>query len=154
MSRVGKKPIEVPQGVEVKIEGRNVEVKGPKGVLAHKLPAEVGLEKQDNQLLVIKKTSNSRAGAFHGLTRTLLANMVKGVTEGFEKRLTVNGIGYRVAMQGDSLMLSLGYSHPILYRPPEGVTLELVGRSEIVVRSIDKQKVGQAAAERRGYRKP
>ena len=154
MSRVGNKPIELPKDVEVKIERQSVEVKGPKGVLTHNLPAEVSLDQKENILVVVKQSSSRRAAGIHGLTRTLLSNMVVGVTEGFEKRLEINGVGYRALMQGKTLVLTLGYSHPINYEPPEGVEIEVSGRAELVVKGMDKQKVGQAAADIRSFRKP
>lgn len=154
MSRVGKKSIELPQGVEVNVEKQSVEVKGPKGVLKHELPVEVSLERQDNHLLVVKQSEERRAEAIHGLTRTILSNMIQGVKDGFERRLLINGVGYRALMQGSTLVLSLGRSHPIRFEPPDGVTLEVSGRNEIVVRGIDKQKVGQTAAEIRDLRRP
>mgnify|MGYP001596029896 CR=1 FL=1 len=154
MSRVGKKSIELPQDVEVNVEKQSVEVKGPKGVLKHELPVEMALERQDNHLLVVKRSSERRAEAIHGLTRTILANMIHGVKDGFEKRLLINGVGYRALMQGSTLVLSLGRSQPIRYEPPDGITLEVSGRNEIAVRGIDKQKVGQTAAEIRDLRRP
>jgi large subunit ribosomal protein L6 len=154
MSRVGNRPIELPQGVEVKTEKRQVEVKGPKGTLTHQLPHEISLEQRDNLLMVVRQSTSRRAAELHGLTRTLLSNMVVGVSQGFERKLEINGIGYRAMMQGNTLVLNLGYSHPINYQPAEGLTIEVSGRNEIVVKGIDKQKVGQAAAEIRSFRKP
>lgn len=154
MSRVGKRPIELPQGVEVKVDQRRVDVKGPKGELTHVIPHEIDLEREDRQLLVINRSSARRAGALHGLTRTLLFNMVKGVTEGFQKKLQINGIGYRAVMQGETLVLNLGFSHAIHYKPPEGIEVEVSGRNDIMVTGIDKQKVGQTAAEIRAFKPP
>jgi len=154
MSRIGRKPIPIPQGVEVKIEGKVVTVKGPKGVLSHTVPAEIEVTLEDGEIRVHRKSDNKRSKALHGLTRTLIANMVTGVTEGFEKRLEIVGVGYRAQLEGKALRLSLGYSHPVIYPIPEGIEIEVPQPTKIVVRGIDKQKVGQVAAEIRALRKP
>jgi len=154
MSRIGKVPIPIPEKVEVKVEGDTVSVKGPKGSLSHRLPPEIYVELQDGQIWVRRKNDSRRARSLHGLNRTLIANMVKGVTEGFEKKLEIVGVGYRAALQGRTLQLSLGYSHPVLYPIPEGIEITLDSPTNITVKGIDKQKVGQVAAEIRALRKP
>lgn len=154
MSRIGRKPIPIPEGVEVKIEGKVVTVKGPKGVLTHTVPPEIDVVIEDGEIKVQRKGDNRRSKALHGLTRTLIANMVKGVTEGFEKRLEIVGVGYRAQLEGNALRLSLGYSHPVIYPIPEGIEIQVPQPTKIVVRGIDKQRVGQVAAEIRAFRKP
>ncbi|WP_456401715.1 50S ribosomal protein L6 [Persephonella sp.] len=154
MSRIGKKPIEIPKGVEVKIDNGNfVTVKGPKGELGTKFNSDLKITLEDNILKVERPNDSSFMRAIHGTTRALLANMIKGVTEGFTVELEIVGIGYRANMKGKAIELQLGYSHPILYEPPEGVQIAVEGNT-IKVSGIDKQKVGQVAAEIRGFRKP
>ena len=155
MSRVGKMPIAVPAGVTVDIaENNKVTVKGPKGTLERVLPAEMELTLEDGSLSVKRPNDLKRNKALHGLTRSLLNNMVVGVTSGYEKKLEVNGVGYRAAKQGKKLVLSLGYSHPVEMEDPEGVESVVEGQNVIIVKGIDKEKVGQYAAEIRDKRRP
>ncbi|HEX15609.1 MAG TPA: 50S ribosomal protein L6, partial [Deltaproteobacteria bacterium] len=141
-------------GVEVKVEGAKVEVKGPKGTLSHEVPPEIQVEVSDGQIWVRRRDDSRRAKSLHGLNRTLIANMVEGVTKGFEKRLEIVGIGYRAALEGKALKLTLGFSHPVIYPIPEGVEIVVDNPTSIVVRGIDKQRVGQVAAEIRALKKP
>jgi len=152
MSRIAKSPIELPAGVEVKIQGREVKVKGPKGNMALQLHASVSLEQEDKVISV--KPATDSAIPMAGTFRSLVNNMVIGVTEGFEKKLKLVGIGYRAQMQGNKLTLALGFSHPVIYAAPEGVTIEAPSQTELVITGCDKQKVGQVAAEIRSFRPP
>lgn len=152
MSRIGNKPIEIPTGVEILINGKDVTVKGPKGTLSMTLLKQVDVVKEDTNLVVTRESDNFRA--YHGLTRALLANMVKGVSEGFEKKLEINGVGYRAAKQGNKLVLTLGYSHPVEMIDPEGITVEVPDQTTIIVKGIDKQLVGEVAAKIREKRLP
>ena len=155
MSRIGKMPIAIPAGVTVDIaENNKVTVKGPKGTLERVLPAEMELTMEDGSLTVKRPNDLKRNKALHGLTRSLLNNMVVGVTDGYEKKLEVNGVGYRAAKQGKKLVLSLGYSHPVEMEDPEGVETVVEGQNVIIVKGIDKEKVGQFAAEIRDKRRP
>jgi len=154
MSRIGKAPISVPKGVEVKLDGFTLHVRGPKGALYHTIPESIVLQIEDGIIHVQRNGNAKRVRSLHGLTRTLIANMVNGVIQGFEKRLEIVGVGYRANLQGRTLRLSLGYSHPVIYPIPEGIELVLDGQTKIAVSGIDKQKVGQAAAEIRAFRKP
>jgi len=154
MSRVGANPIALPKGVEVKIDGSHVSVKGPKGQLSWAFQSEITFKQENDQIIVSRPSDQARHKAMHGLSRTLLANMVTGVTEGFSKTLEMHGVGYRAQMQGKDLEVSVGYSHPIKVSPPEGVEFEVDGTSKIIVRGSDKQAVGQAAADVRKLRKP
>jgi large subunit ribosomal protein L6 len=154
MSRIGKKPISAPNGVTVTVKGQEVSVKGPKGALNFRAHDDVEVGFSDNQITVKPRHETPRARALWGTTRAVLANNVKGVTQGFEKNLEMTGVGYRVAMQGKNLQMQLGYSHEIIYTPPEGVTLAAPKPTEIKVTGIDPQAVGQAAAEIRSYRPP
>ena len=154
MSRVGKKPIPAPSGVTVTVKGQEVSVKGPKGTLNFRAHDDVAVDFGDGALSVKPRHETARARALWGTTRAVLANNVKGVTQGFEKTLEMTGVGYRAAMQGKNLQLSLGYSHEIVYTPPEGVTLATPKPTEIKVSGIDPQVVGQAAAEIRAFRSP
>jgi large subunit ribosomal protein L6 len=148
-------PIGLPKGVEVKLaEGNEVTVKGPKGTLSGSFDTSMGLKIEGGQLLVERPDDAKRSRSMHGLTRSLLANMVTGVTSGFEKTLEINGVGYRAQKQGKKLVLTLGYSHPVEMEDPEGVATEVVGQNRIVVRGIDKQAVGEYAAKIRIKRKP
>ncbi|NLM12303.1 MAG: 50S ribosomal protein L6 [Epulopiscium sp.] len=154
MSRIGKLPITIPSGVEVKVgDGNLVTVKGPKGSLERKLPAEISVAVEDNQVVVTRPSDLKKHRALHGLTRTLVANMVEGVTNGYSKVLEINGVGYRAQKQGKKLVLSLGYSHPVEMEDPEGIESTVDG-NKIIVRGIDKEKVGQYAAEIRFKRPP
>ena len=154
MSRIGKLPIEIPSGVEVKIgDGNFITVKGPKGSLERKLPEEISIVVENNEIVVTRPNDLKRNRSLHGLTRTLVANMVEGVTNGFSKVLEVNGVGYRAQKQGKKLVLTLGFSHPVELEDPAGVESTLEG-NKITVSGIDKEKVGQYAAEIRFKRPP
>jgi len=152
MSRIAKAPIELPSGVELKVEGDSVKVKGPMGNLVLRLHPNVSLEKEDNNFLV-KPASNSDI-PMAGTYRSLVGNMVVGVTDGFVKKLTLVGVGYRAQVQGSKLTLALGFSHPVEYNAPEGVTIEVPSQTEILIKGCDKQKVGQVASEIRAFRPP
>ena len=155
MSRIGLKPIVIPAGVEVTIgEGNVVTVKGPKGTLTNTFSQDMAIKKEENTVVVERPTDNKKHKSLHGLTRTLVNNMVIGVTEGFTKELEINGVGYRAQKQGKKLILSLGYSHPVEMEDPEGLESVLDGQNKITIKGIDKQKVGQYAAEIREKRKP
>ena len=154
MSRVGQNPIPIPDGVTVERDQGVVAVSGPKGTLSQQFnTGQLAVRVTDGQVHVERLRESRVARSLHGLTRSLIFNMVKGVTEGFEKALEVQGVGYRVVLQGSNLVLQLGYSHPITYRPPEGISFEVRQRNIVVVRGIDKQLVGQVAAEIRGFKK-
>ncbi len=155
MSRIGKIPVEIPAGVEVKVEdGNKVTVKGPKGTLERVLPEEMDIKVEGNEVIVKRPNDLKRMKALHGLTRTLIHNMVVGVTKGYEKVLEINGVGYRAQKQGKKLVLSLGYSHPVEMEDPEGLESVLEGQNKITIKGIDKEKVGQYAAEIRDKRRP
>jgi large subunit ribosomal protein L6 len=154
MSRIGKQPIPVPSGVEVSIEPELVRVKGPKGELQERIVRDITVEQDDGQLLVKRPTDRGDHRALHGLTRSLVANMVQGVTEGFEKRLEIQGVGYRAQLQGNKLVLSLGYSHPVEIPAPDGIEFEVPQPTQIVVKGISKQLVGEVAANIRKKRPP
>jgi len=154
MSRIAKKPIELPSGVEFSVNGREVSAKGPKGNLSVTLHDAVELKQEDNTVTVHPRSGSRFATAIAGTTRALLANMAHGVSEGFEKKLELVGVGYRAQAQGNKLNLTLGFSHPVVYEVPEGITVETPSQTEIVVRGADKQQVGQVAAEIRRYRPP
>lgn len=154
MSRIGRSPIEVPGGVEVTLEPGFVRVKGPKGTLERTLPRQIAVSQEDGQILVTRPSDDGPHRSLHGLTRTLVANMVEGVTQGFEKNLEIHGVGYRAAPKGSGLELQLGYSHPVEYPAPEGITFEVPTPTRITIRGADKEKVGQVAAEIRAIRKP
>lgn len=154
MSRIGRHPVEVPAGVEVKVAENNVvTVKGPKGTLEKALPTEMSIKLEDGQVVVTRPNDLKKMKSLHGLTRTLIQNMVIGVSQGYEKTLEVNGVGYRAQKQGKKLVLSLGYSHPVEMEDPEGLESTVDG-NKIVVKGIDKEKVGQYAAEIRDKRRP
>jgi large subunit ribosomal protein L6 len=154
MSRIGKRPIEVPAGVIVAIDPGRVTVSGPKGELRQDVPQRMQISQEDATIVVSRPTERGEDRALHGLTRTLIANMVEGVTNGFEKRLEIQGVGYRAALSGANLELQVGYSHPVRITPREGITFEVPAPTQIVVRGIDKQVVGQTAAEIRKVRPP
>ncbi len=155
MSRIGRMPIAVPAGVTVDIaENNKVTVKGPKGTLERVLPAEMEIKVEDGHIVVARPNDLKKMKSLHGLTRSLIANMVHGVTEGYEKVLEVNGVGYRAQKQGKKLILSLGYSHPVEMEDPEGLESTVDGQNKIIVKGIDKEKVGQYAAEIRDKRRP
>lgn len=155
MSRIGRLPIAIPAGVEVKLEEGNViTVKGAKGTLTRKLVDDLTITVENNEVVVTRPSDLKRYKSLHGLTRTLIANMVTGVTEGYKKELEIVGVGYRVAKNGNKLNLTLGYSHPVEMQDPEGVTTTVEGNNKIIVSGIDKEKVGQFAAEIRAKRPP
>ncbi len=154
MSRIGRKPIVIPAGVDVKIEDRTVSVKGPKGELSYTFNPGMIVKMEDGQLLVDKPSEDKAYRALHGLTRTLIGNMVIGVTDGFSKELEVQGIGYRAAKQGKDLVMNLGYSHQVIVADTDEITTEVPAPNRIIVHGIDKQKVGQFASEIRGKRPP
>jgi large subunit ribosomal protein L6 len=154
MSRIGRKPIPVPESVTVELGPGRVAVKGPKGELAQALSAEMKVQQDGGTVTVERPTDRGEHRALHGLTRSLIANMVEGVTEGFEKRLEIQGVGYRAQLKGKNLEMALGYSHPVPIEPPEGIEFEVPQPTEIIVRGIDKQLVGQVAADIRKRRPP
>ena len=155
MSRIGRMPIAIPEGVTVTIaENNKVTVKGPKGTLERELPVEMDIKEEDGHIIVTRPNDLKKMKSLHGLTRTLINNMVVGVTKGYEKVLEVNGVGYRAQKQGNKLILSLGYSHPVEMTDPEGLESVLEGQNRITVKGIDKEKVGQYAAEIRDKRRP
>ena len=155
MSRIGRLPVAIPAGVEVTVaEGNVVTVKGPKGTLERALPTEMEIKVEDGHVVVSRPNDLKKMKSLHGLTRSLIHNMVVGVSEGYTKELEVNGVGYRAQKQGKKLVLSLGYSHPVEMEDPEGLESVLDGQNKITIKGIDKQKVGQYAAEIREKRKP
>ena len=154
MSRVAKAPVAIPAGVEVKLAGDKISIKGKQGQLDLDVHTSVAISQEENVLTFAPKTSDKAANAMAGTFRALVNNMVKGVTEGFEKKLILQGVGYRAKASGNTLNLSLGFSHPVDYELPEGVKAETPSQTEVVIKGIDKQKVGQVAAEIRGYRPP
>jgi large subunit ribosomal protein L6 len=154
MSRIGKQPIAIPDGVNIAVDPGRVTVNGPLGELTQNVPIRMLIEKEDGQLLVKRPTERGDDRALHGLTRSLVANMVEGVTNGFEKRLDIQGVGYRASLRGTALELNVGYSHPVVIDAPAGITFEVPVQTEIVVKGIDKQQVGEIAAEIRDVRKP
>ena len=154
MSRIGKKPVQVPQGVTVNVDGQTVSVKGPKGELQCSLVQIVSVGMEDGAIVIKPRNKSKQARSAWGLSRTLVANLITGVTDGFTKTLEINGVGYRAAIQGSGLKLNLGYSHDVVYDIPEGISIVTPKPTEIVVSGIDKQKVGQVAAEIREWRKP
>ena len=155
MSRIGRQPIEIPSGVTVEVSpGGNVTVSGPLGTLEQRVPARMQIAQEDGVVTVTRPTERGEDRALHGLTRTLVANMVEGVTKGFEKQLEIQGVGYRASMRGTALELNVGFSHPVVKDAPAGITYELPSQTEIVVKGINKQQVGQIAAEIRKVRPP
>jgi large subunit ribosomal protein L6 len=154
VSRIGKQPISVPDGVEVDVETELVTVKGPKGELRERVAREIDVRQEDGQILVARPTDRGEHRALHGLTRSLIANMVEGVTEGFEKRLEIQGVGYRAQLRGKAIELSVGYSHTVPVEAPEGIEFEVPQPTQIVVRGISKQEVGEVAARIRKVRPP
>ena len=154
MSRIGRKPISIPAGVDVKIDGNVVTVKGPKGTLTREFHPNMHIAQEGNELLVTRPNDEKENRSLHGLTRTLLHNMVVGVTEGFKKELDVNGVGYRVAMDGKKLVMNLGFSHQVFMEGPEGITIETPSANKIVISGASKEQVGQFAAEVREKRPP
>ena len=154
MSRIGKRPIEVPSGVTVSLEPGRVAVVGPLGTLQQQVPQRMQIAQDEGVLTVTRPTERGEDRALHGLTRTLIANMVEGVTKGFEKRLEIQGVGYRAALRGTSLELNVGFSHSVVIQPRAGITFEVPVPTQIVVKGVDKQQVGQTAAEVRAVRPP
>jgi large subunit ribosomal protein L6 len=155
MSRIGLKPINIPSGVEVKIDDKNlVEIKGPKGQLSEKISPEMAITIEDGVLTVARPTENKKHRSLHGLSRTLISNMIIGVTDGYSKTLEIEGTGYRAAKQGSKLVLTLGYSHPIELEDPAGIEVEVPAQNRIIVKGINKQQVGNYAANIRDFRKP
>jgi len=154
MSRIGKKPVPVPSGVTVTLEGQTVKVKGSKGELQVKLVDLVEVKHENDEIIVSPVDQSKPARSAWGLSRTLIANMVTGVTDGFTKKLEINGVGYRAALQGQGLQLNLGYSHDVVYAIPQGIDIKVPKPTEIVVSGIDKQRVGQVASEIRAWRPP
>jgi large subunit ribosomal protein L6 len=154
MSRIGRQPIELPSGVNVSLLPGRVMVNGPLGELSQDVPSRMKVEQSEGSITVSRPTERGEDRALHGLTRTLIANMVEGVTKGFEKRLELQGVGYRAALQGADLRLDVGYSHPVVLKARQGITFEVPTPTEIVVKGVDKQQVGQTAAEVRKVRPP
>jgi large subunit ribosomal protein L6 len=155
MSRIGKRPIPLPDKVSITIAGQTVSVKGPKGELSRSLVPEVSIEQEDSTTLLVKRRNESRlARQRHGLSRTLVANMVEGVSQGFQKRLEIQGVGYRAQMQGTKLVLSMGYSHPVTIDPPQGIVIAVENNTNVLVSGIDKEIVGNIAASIRAVRPP
>jgi large subunit ribosomal protein L6 len=154
MSRIGRKPIEIPGGVNVGIFSGRIQVNGPLGELTQQVPVRMQVERQDDAIVVMRPTERGDDRALHGLTRTLIANMVEGVTKGFEKRLEIQGVGYRATLRGTALELNVGFSHPVVVEPQAGITFEVPAPTQIVVKGIDKQQVGEVAAEIRKVRPP
>ena len=154
MSRIGNKPIMVPTGVEVKIDGRHITVKGPKGTLERTIEPEISLKLEDNVITVSRDSDERKSKSLHGLTRTLINNMILGVQNEFTRELQINGVGYRVQKQGNKLNLSLGYSHPVIFEAPQGITFDVPDANTIIVKGIDKELVGQTAAVIRTKRPP
>ncbi len=154
MSRIGKKPIPVPQGVKIALEGTTVRAEGPKGKLSQVIPSELSVSMESNVLTVARSSDHRTVRALHGLTRSLLANMVQGVKDGFERKLEIVGIGYRCQLQGKALQLALGYSHPVIFPLPDGIQAEVDRQVSITLRGADKALLGQTAAKLRALRKP
>lgn len=154
MSRIGKLPVVIPAGVKVSLDGNKMTVQGPKGALSQELHERMSIAVETDQILVSRPTENKQDTALHGLTRALINNMVVGVTDGFQKDLEINGVGYRAEISGKVLTLNLGYSHPVVYELPEGISVEVEKQTKLSVKGIDKQLVGSAAAKIRSFRKP
>ncbi len=154
MSRVGKKPVDIPSGVKIEVKGNIISVSGPKGVLQYKFPDNVGISVKEKTVVVERKGSAKQDMALHGLTRAIIANLIKGVTEGYTKALEIKGVGFKAQVQGKTLQMTLGFSHPVRYEIPEGITVATPKPTQITVSGIDKVKVGEVAAEIRGFFKP
>jgi large subunit ribosomal protein L6 len=154
MSRIGRQPIELPAGVNVAISAGRVQVNGPLGELSQQVPTRMSIEQKDGEIVVARPTERGEDRALHGLTRTLIANMVEGVTKGFEKQLEIQGVGYRAALRGTDLELNVGFSHSVVIKAPAGITFEVPAPTQIVVKGTDKQAVGQVAADIRKTRPP
>ena len=154
MSRIGKQPIAVPAGVNVTIDGNTVTVKGPKGTLTRSFPAIMSIKREGDEIIVTRPDDSREARSYHGLTRTLVHNMVEGCANGFSKKLQLVGVGYRAALKGRDLEMQLGFSHPVSVKAPEGITFEVPSQTEIIVSGASKEQVGQIAADIRKWRKP
>ena len=154
MSRIGRKPVSIPQGVKVQVEGNTVRAEGPKGKLAQPVPAGLSAKLEGDQVVISRASDERKVRALHGLARALVANMVTGVKDGFEKKLEIVGIGYRAQLQGRVLQLALGYSHPVIFPLPEGITAEIDKQTAITLRGADKALLGETAAKLRALRKP
>lgn len=154
MSRIGKKPISLPQGVEITVKDEIITVKGPKGTLTQAIPQGITVSQQDDQIVVERAGDSKQERAYHGLTRALVANMVQGVSAGFERKLELVGVGYRAQLQGNKLVINIGFSHPVEVEPPEGIEFEVPAATKITVKGIDKQLVGNTAAVIRDIRRP
>src|SRR6266513_2353722 len=154
MSRIGRRPIEIPAGVSVSLSPGRVQVNGPLGELKQQVPARMKIEQSDGSIIVTRPTERGEDRALHGLTRSLIANMVEGVTKGFEKRLELQGVGYRATLRGSDLELNVGFSHPVVVKPPQGISFEVPEPTSVLVKGIDKQQVGEIAAEVRKVRPP
>ncbi|KPQ35786.1 MAG: LSU ribosomal protein L6 RplF [Phormidesmis priestleyi Ana] len=154
MSRIGKQPVPVPKAVTVTIEGQNVTVKGPKGELSRELPPEIAFVQEGEEIVVTRRNESRNARQRHGLVRTLIANMVEGVSNGYQKKLEIQGVGYRASLQGQKLVMALGYSHPVEFEPPMGIQFGVEGNTNVTVTGIDKEVVGNTAARVRAARPP
>jgi large subunit ribosomal protein L6 len=154
MSRIGNKPIEIPAGVSVSLSPGRVMVNGPLGELSQTVPRRMAIEQRDAEIVVTRPSERGEDRALHGLTRSLVSNMVEGVTKGFDKTLEIQGVGYRATLRGTDLELNVGFSHPVVVKPPRGITFEVPAPTQVLVKGIDKQQVGQVAAEVRGVRPP
>lgn len=154
MSRIGKQPVPVPKGVTVTINGQNVTVKGTKGELSRDLPAEIAFVQEGEEILVTRRNESRNARQRHGLVRTLIANMVEGVANGYQKKLEIQGVGYRASLKGQKLVMALGYSHPVEFDPPQGIQFAVEGNTNVTVSGIDKEVVGNTAARIRAARPP
>ncbi len=154
MSRIGKQPVPVPKGVTVTIDGQKVTVKGAKGELSRELPAEIAFVQEGEEIVVTRRNESRNARQRHGLVRSLIANMVEGVSNGYQKKLEIQGVGYRASLQGQKLVMALGYSHPVEFDPPEGIQFAVEGNTNVTVTGIDKEIVGNTAARVRAARPP
>jgi len=154
MSRIGKQPIPIPKAVTINIDGQSVTVKGPKGELTQELPAEIKFEQEGEEIVVTRRNESRNARQRHGLVRTLIANMVEGVSNGYQKKLEIQGVGYRASLQGQKLVMALGYSHPVEFDPPAGIQFAVEGNTNVTVTGIDKALVGNTAATVRAARPP
>ncbi|CAN5788766.1 50S ribosomal protein L6 [soil metagenome] len=154
MSRIGKQPVAVPKAVTITIDGQHVTVKGPKGELARELPPEIAFVQEGEEIVVTRRNESRNARQRHGLVRTLIANMVEGVSNGYQKKLEIQGVGYRASLQGQKLVMALGYSHPVEFEPPQGIQFAVEGNTNVTVSGIDKEIVGNTAARVRAARPP